>query len=474
VRRTIVYRELDAQWLSRFVDLGYPKTHIFPHKIFAIPKPGPDAERLAKWMLGDQRGLTHWTLLLHATGEDLLSFPGELFFDKDLVIHQQHFGEVGHVAFAYVISAGKNLYVLQLVSDPVQRRTRAPQFQERLKRCFRGWRYMLVNSVLDFAFSQGKEQIHFATAELVKRHSDTRRAPSGTFLKRIYDDTISQHFDATRQGDWWLLDSRTNRERVVPLAKKVEARDGTKKICITHDIERGIGHRIVDPHFAQKAERYGSEHLGKMLAVEHALDCRTTYCVVGSILAEVRAEIEHQGHCLGFHSYDHAFEPKPLWQKLRLRYLRVRFLSRIGKYPPAVQLKLCREIDYMIRGYRPPNSIITPELCVENLRCFNFDWFASSSDSLGTKEPCFRDGVVFLPIAFDDFSLYSGDRSYADWEAKALSIIERRNFTALGLHDCYGDHWLPHYRSFLERVMDMGELNTLDDIANEIILEQCR
>ena len=139
VKSTIVYRESAPEQEIAFIDRGYPKKYIFPHKVYCIPKPGPDALRLERWMVGIQPKATHLTLTLHATGEALSEFPGDLFFNKDLVVHQQHFGVPGHLAFASLVSSGKDFYALQVIGDPVQRRARAPAFRQLLSSRFRGW-----------------------------------------------------------------------------------------------------------------------------------------------------------------------------------------------------------------------------------------------------------------------------------------------------------------------------------------------
>lgn len=470
----IIYRELAPEQEIAFIDRGYARKYVFPHKVYCIPKPGLDAVQFERWMLGDLRNVMHLTLTLHATGEALSGFPDDLFFDKDLIVHQQHFGVPGHVALANLASSGKDLYALQIVGDAVQRRTRVKTYSERLRKRFRGWRYMIVNSMIDLALARGFDRLRLPKAAFVMRFTDPKRTVSKELFTRVYDDTVTEHFDVVSEQDWWLLDTRANRERVVPLEVKREQRDSRKIICISHDIERGIGHREADPKFATEADRRAPEHLNDMLAIEREFGCLATYCAVGSILPEIRGDIERPGHCLAFHSFDHRPHPKKLWHKLHLPYLRNQILSRIRNYPPAVQLKLCRKVDYFLRGYRPPNSIITPELSNENLRFFNFDWLASSAESLGTRAPRFRGEIAFIPIHFDDYPLYRGDCSYDDWEARALSIIERNEFTAFGLHDCYATHWLPHYRSFLERVMAMGTLMTFDAVANDVFLDQCQ
>ncbi|MGD2055748.1 MAG: hypothetical protein PVJ15_03000 [Gammaproteobacteria bacterium] len=470
----LIYHELQPQHLSQFLQRGYRRKYVFAHRTYHIPKPAPDAVRLAHWMLDEPRGVKFWTVTLHATGESLSGLPPDLFFNYDLVIHRQQFGIPGHIAFANLAGTGRRLHVLQMVGDPVQRRQRAGRHREHLRNRFRGWRYLLVNSVLDFALNQGYTRVYFPRAELVMRFTGKRKPASNAFLIRLYDQTPAEHFEVTGDDDWWRLDLHSNRHRVIELEKRQQRLEHVRTICITHDIEHGIGHRTVDPEFARAIDRSAPGWLAGMLDAERVAGCKSTYCVVGKILSEVRDDIEQDGHCLAFHSYDHVRENMSLWQRLPLRYLRIHLFSRLRGYPPAVQLKLCRQIDYQLRGYRPPNSILSRELHPDNLRYFNFDWLASSSDSLGIREPRFHDGIAYLPIQFDDFPLYRGDCSYAEWEARALAVIEGSEYIAFGLHDCYAAHWLPHYRRFLDQLMSLGEVTTLEAVANELFLAQCR
>ena len=52
----------------------------------------------------------------------------------------------------------------------------------------------------------------------------------------------------------------------------------------------------------------------------------------------------------------------------------------------------------------------------------------------------------------------------------ALEEVRARDFVAIGLHDCYAEHWLPRYRGFLIRLQELGELRTMDDVAAEVTL----
>ena len=52
---------------------------------------------------------------------------------------------------------------------------------------------------------------------------------------------------------------------------------------------------------------------------------------------------------------------------------------------PVHQLPRCREVDYRIKGYRPPRSQITPELSDRNLLFHNFEWLASMMAELARR-----------------------------------------------------------------------------------------
>jgi hypothetical protein len=146
---------------------------------------------------------------------------------------------------------------------------------------------------------------------------------------------------------------------------------------------------------------------------------------------------------VAFHSYDHS-EP--------------------------AQLDACRGVDYRIRGYRPPRSRVTEGLADERLAFHNFEWLASSAPSLRTDAPALEHRIAKLPIALDDFGLHTGELSYVDWEAEVLRLVAERPFTAIGLHDCYAEHWLPHYPALLDRLAELAEPRTLDEVADDLFL----
>ena len=144
--------------------------------------------------------------------------------------------------------------------------------------------------------------------------------------------------------------------------------------------------------------------------------------------------------------------------------------ARAQSLQPVDQITGCREIDYRIRGYRPPQSRITRELNDANLCWHNFEWLASSTHSLGLETPALEHRTVRIPILTDDHPLYTKQIAWPEWEARVLAHASQHDFTALSLHDCYAQFWLPHYAPFLERLQQVARLVTLDEVATRRFL----
>jgi hypothetical protein len=281
------------------------------------------------------------------------------------------------------------------------------------------------------------------TAELARTHTDPMRTVGDELFERVYDRAVLRLFRPERAAGWWAVDVSAHADRVVRPDLRVEALRLGKTICLCHDVEAGRGHVGVDEELVRLAERDWCANVAAMLAAEQDAGVRATYNVVGSLLPEVRAEIETDGHCLAFHSFDHG---------------------------DGDQLARCRDVDYRLKGYRVPRSRLTSELRADPLLFHNFEWLASSFWSLGTAEPTLRDGLVRLPIHFDDFPLYDRGIAYAEWETDALARIAEHEWTVLSLHDCYAHLWRDGYARFLDRIARLGELRTLDEVAAAVTL----
>ncbi|MDQ6914572.1 MAG: hypothetical protein M3155_02025 [Actinomycetota bacterium] len=441
----MTFREVTANRAVEWIARGHRRRHFFAHAVHHLPKCGPDGFLLAQRMRGADDPEAMWELVLYADPALLAEFPRDLFFDDDVVWHQQQFGRPGQVATASLVVDGSTVHALTLVSDLVQRISRRREHKTRVEKAFKGWAHMLLNAVVGFAAERGIRQVRVASADLAHRHTDRARQADRAIFDRIYDHTVNDMFPAHREGEWWAVEVDRARPRMLAGYRRTEARPRRKAICVFHDVERGLGHADVDPAFADRADETSPRSLATMRAIEVDLGVRTTYCVVGSLLSEVRDGLEADGQCLAFHSFDHCRD-------------------RDG------QLQRCREVDYRLKGYRLPNSRPTAELTDRNLLFHNFEWLASSSRSLGADSPQTRAGLVRIPVTVDDYPFYTRALSYAEWERRVLRLAAERDFVAIGLHDCYAPGWLDRYSGLLERLAELGELRTLDEVAADVTL----
>jgi hypothetical protein len=439
------FREIRSERGGEFVAKGFKQRHFFPHRAYHLPKCGPDGFQIGKSMTGRTDPDHYWEVVLYADPSLIADLPRDLFFDKDVLWHEQHFGRPGQVDAVDLVLDGSDLYSMVHQSDLVQRIARRREHKTRVENRFKGWNHMLLNAVLNFALENEVAQLHVPTADFALDHTDPERVVGRELFERVYDFDVNRLFSARSDGTWWIVDVEANRDRVVRPDVGTETLNGDRTIAVCHDIERGTGFRDIDLEFARVADQRAPASLDEMLALEAAADAPATYCVVGSIMNNVRTKLDEAGHCVAFHSYDHRVDVDG-------------------------QLERCRRVDYRLKGYRPPRSLITADLTDENLCFHNFEWLASSTSSLAVERPQLRRRIVRIPIMFDDHSLYTGDLTYGEWERRALEEIERRRFAAFSLHDCYAPLWLPHYRSFLAKVAALGRLRTLDEVSARVIL----
>jgi hypothetical protein len=439
------FRELDERSRDSFRPLGCSAERpFFPHRLYHLPQTGPDGLQVANWLCGVRNPDQVWEIVLFARGSVLDEFPADLFFDSDVVWHQQHYGMPGQVAYAVVAIVGRDLFGLSYVSDLVQRIGRRRELKTRIENRFRAWPRLLMNGVLAFASERGLRRVWSPSSRAVLEHVDPERAVQPMLFERVYDHTVSDSYVARRSGKWWVMDVADNQSRIsMPRAGEEQIGNG-KTVCVCHDIERHWGHLRDDPAFADAIREPSVRYLDEMLRVERDAAVRATYCVLGRFLRDIRAQIAEGGHAVAFHSYDHD--------------------------PSAPQLTRCREVDRRIVGYRPPQSRLTHELRDTSLCRRNFQWLASAQNTLRVTAPTIRRRVVKIPILLDDYPLYLGATSYERWEAAALAAVARHDFVALSLHDCYASHWLPHYPQFLDRLRSLAPLSTLDEVSRSVVL----
>jgi hypothetical protein len=443
--RSYVARDLDAGRRAEFVARGFGGRHYFPHRILRLPKAGPDGYKLAERMCGPVNPGQLWELVLYALPPVLDELPPEIFFDEELVWHQQHFGLPGQVATVNLVERHPDLYAMVLISDVVQRIGRRRSLKTRVEGRLKGWSRLLVHACLDFALDRGMSRLYVSTADWALQHTDPSRHVQPSLFERVYDLSVGSPFEASRDKNWWLLDVNANASTVVrPQLRRVPMDTGPD-ICVCHDIERGWGHRDSEPRFASIAERSSPDHLRRMLEIEADAGVRATYSIVGVLMDEIRSVVEPAGHVVAFHSYDHS--------------------DGMG------QLDRCRNIDYRIKGYRTPQSRLTAELTNATLLLHNFEWLASSRYSLSLNEPTLRDAIVYIPILFDDYPLHRGE-AYETWFTEGIREIVSHERAAISLHDCYGDRWLDRYRELLKTLGDLGRLRTLNEVAADVALEE--
>jgi hypothetical protein len=465
---SIIFREILPDCAGEFVRCGYKRRYFFPHRMYYLPKAGPDGFQLAKQMCGACHPDQLWEIALYARRPLIDEFPPELFFDRDLIWHQQQLAKTGHIAVANLVVDGPRLYCTLRLSDLVQRISRRREYKTRVENVFKGWNHMLLNGIMSFAMERRLTHVFLATSELAIRNTDPgRRAHVGTELfERIYDRAPQNLFTMRRQDGWWVVDLTENAARVVLPVRGEETHPAEKTIYLCHDIERGWGHADVDPAFARFAHAASDQHLRDMLAIEHAANVKATYHVLGMLFDDVRARIVEHGHCLAFHSYDHRTGARVGVPDVTRKALH---LLRRGELD---QLLQCRHIDYRVKGYRPPQSLLTSDLSDDNLCLHNFEWLASAAGSLRTAVPKMENRIVKVPILFDDFDMYARNMPYGLWLQRALERIRRNRFVAFCLHDCYAHLWLPHFREFLETLKGLGTVGVLDTVAADVVLAE--
>lgn len=440
------YLQWSADRALEFKSKGSRARRYFAHGAYRLARGGPDGLKTARRLLGDVRADQLRQIILYASPEAVRDLPQELFFDRNVQWHEQHCGQARQVAWANLVLQDGRLVVTALQSDLVQRIGRIPELRSRVDNRFRAWPHLLWNAVADYALELGLSGFCAPTSRHVIENAVPKERKVGASLfERTYDHALLERFAAEQSGGWWRVDLNRNRTRVVVSEKVCRPSEPRRRIAIFHDIERGWGHRTDDPVFAERAEASSPRALSAILAVERRCKVRATYNVVGAFLPEVEEEIRADGQAVAFHSFDHGA-------------------------PTEEQLWRCRSVDYRIKGYRTPQSKfgdLTPGV----LSYYNFEWLASSAWSLGFAEPCLDSGVVIEPVHMDDFALHTREASYTDWEKLVLSKALRHDYFAIGLHDCYAEHWLSRYESLLEKLAALGEFATLDQVAWDAYLD---
>lgn len=447
------FYEAKPETLAQFRDAGFQQRNWFPHRVYVLPKGGPDGWKLAQRMTGAREPRLIREFVLYALPPVSEEFPTSLYFDDDVQWHQQQFGLPAQVACANVLLGEGHLRCYTIISDLVQRISRAGQFRTRIDNRFKGWSRLLLNAVLAYAAEHRMRTVYVASSALVLQNTDKQRNSKPPLYERIYD-LIPREYGAALEGGWWRIDLSGSARRIVALARSFDTDTWGKTVCIIHDLERGSGHRDSPADFARQADQNSPEALRRMLEIERRVGIRATYNVVGKYYGEVQEAIRQGDHAIAFHSYDHTIPT--------------------DENATVEQLRLCRDVDYRLKGYRLPQSKLTPGLTDANLAHFNFEWMASSRYSLSREAPWMSNAVVKIPVHFDDYRMFLGELSFEQWEREFWTLADARDFIVVDLHDCYAGHWLPHYEAFLGRLLERCSLMTMDEVAARVTLGHSR
>ena len=216
------YREAGAERLADFRAAGYQQRHVFPHRVYQLPKGGIDGLKLAQRMSGIVDPARLAQLVLFGLPPVIERLPPEIFFDDDVQWHQQHYGRVGQVASANVAFDGDRLFGSLYISDLVQRISRRRELKNRVRNVFKGWHGLLLNALMNVALDRGIRFVYSPTAALAMTHTDPKRTVHPQLFVRVYDTAVREHFVAEVEVGWWRIDVAANRDRIVCLDKDVE------------------------------------------------------------------------------------------------------------------------------------------------------------------------------------------------------------------------------------------------------------
>lgn len=432
--------------VDAFVAKGFPRRAYFAHDVAWLTKHYPDTfVQLERRSVPEGVAARGQAYQLNLYARDLAGFPNDLFSDPTINWHQQQLGRKGLVAAAGLYQNDGTLFVTLLQSDLCQQIFRHPALRRacktRLENKFGAWGAILWNAVLDFALARGARALFSPTAAQIL--ASIKKPVQPALFHRVYDSPSDRYGCSIIHvggAEYWAVPLSSVRDRVVPLmsvSSLAPTSAGPPTICLFHDIEADVDTAV--------SRRECRDNLARMLAVEARRGVRVTYTVLGTLFNDLRPMIVAHGHDLAFHTYDHVAD-------------------RLDQLPRV------RELDLQVRGYRPARSVLTAELAEYRLSYFNFEWLLCSALTLGFAEPRIERGVAKLPVHLDDYLLHSGELDYPAWRARLRRLVVKRQYVAIGLHDCYARHWLDHYDDLLAELSEAGTLKTCDEIADDMFL----
>jgi len=485
------YHLITPERKPEFVERGYKGRYFFPHQVYYLPRPLPEQVATARrfWGLHDPDAL--YCVLLYASDEMAGQLPEELFFDPQVMIHNEHMGRPGLVATAHLYIDGDTLCTDEHQSDLVQRIANRREHKSWVEKRFGTWHHMLLNSILNFAVLKDLREIRIPIAQrVVEKYLDI--GVNSDLFERLYDRNVELHFKAQRQDDFWLINVAQHREKLIPLSRMAEPTSVPKRsACIVHDIGAAL-----------QGSADLAQHLEPILSAEADAGVRATYSVPGMRLDAVRAPIQQGGHAIAMRSFDNtpyryparrSNDESPAMAALTRLYRRVnytlqkRFSMQAGNTPTATAIRtaclnkarrvlgltivsdtlsLCRDADYYAKGYRQTPQDTDAGLTDDLLAYYHFEWVITDDDDADpTRRPTYQRGLMKLPITLTfDGPAQGGDVSA--WMGRLDEAVAADGMTTIHLPCDSAPQWLPHYPAMLEKLQQHSEIQTIQDVCN--------
>ena len=300
-----------------------------------------------------------WEIVLYADETLIAAFPRDLFFDDDLLWHQQHLGRAGQVAAVDIVLRGEDLFTMAHQSDLVQRISRRRGVQDARREAVQGLAPDAFNGIVDFAREHGARLVHFPTADFALRNTDRKRIVERTLFDRLYDRNVRS---CCRSSVRATGGCSTSIESVTgswcPSAARTQASWFGRSPSVTTSSTTSATRVALAIRSQMRPSPLRSRRCSKSSATS-ASERRTTSWERSSQNGD---EIRADGHCMALAAYDHAVD-KP------------------------EQLARCRQVD-SDQGLRcPAVEAHGWRYTDDNLAFHNFEWIASSSLSLGKTGP---------------------------------------------------------------------------------------
>ena len=434
------YWSVTSERRPEFLGRGFKGRHVFPHTLHYLPKAGPGALRFSGPMCGITDPTAQWEILLHATSPRLDGVPRELFFDDDIVWHKRQYGMDGHVAFGFVAVDGDRMFGLNYVADVVQRISRRRELKTRIETALRGWAYMLLNGLLNFAVEMRVRTFFSPTAELVMQNS---RPAQPALFERIYDHVVGALFEVRRQGPWWVIDVEANRQRLVRPEPRTAPTRPEATFCLVHDLGAGdtAGRPgVTDPSQAMRL-------VEDTARVAKELGWPVTFIAPRAVFDEVRHRVAGEGHALGFASDD-----------------------ALASDELGGELVRCRSVDQRTKGYRMADARTAESQEAVELCYHKFDWLLVGGSRTKGAMLALERGVVNIPISLDDRALAGLECD--TWASELGAIVNTRLPVVVSLGESWSRLDLDRRRRLLERVPIQVDVKTCDQLAEAFILNR--